>query len=106
MAKVHVKKGDTVQVLWGVDAGKVGKVLEVQPSEGRVIVEGVNIIKRHTKPSRQNPQGGVIERPAPIYSAKVALVCPACKKPTRARRVRSEDGKLTRVCRRCGKSID
>lgn len=106
MAKVHVKKGDLVQVLWGVDAGKTGKVLEVRPSEGRVIIDGVNIIKRHTRPTRQAPQGGVIEQPGPVYSSKVALVCPSCDKPTRVKRERSEDGAPSRVCRRCGKSID
>lgn len=104
--KVHVKKGDQVQVLWGVDKGQRGRVLEVMPSEGRITVDGVNIIKRHTRPSRQNPQGGVIEQPGPIYSSKVALVCPACDKPTRYRVERSGDGERIRVCRRCGKSID
>lgn len=104
--KVHVKKGDQVQVLWGVDKGKTGKVLEVRPSEGRVIIDGVNILKRHTRPSRQNPQGGVVEQPGPIYSSKVALVCPACDKPTRYKVERSADGEPTRVCRHCGKSID
>lgn len=104
--KVHVKKGDQVQVLWGVDAGKTGKVLEVRPSEGRVIVDGVNIVKRHSRPSRESPQGGVIEQPGPIYSSKVALVCPACDQPTRYKVERSEENEASRVCRRCGKSID
>lgn len=104
--KVHVKKGDQVQVLWGVDKGKTGKVLEVRPAEGRVLVDGVNIIKRHSRPSRQNPQGGVVEQPGPIYSSKVALVCPACDKPTRYKVERSEDGEPKRLCRHCGKSID
>lgn len=106
MAKVHVKKGDLVQVLWGVDKGRTGRVLEVRPRESRVIVDNINIIKRHTRPTRQNPQGGVVEQPGPIHTSKVALVCPSCDKPTRAKRERSEEGALRRVCRRCGKSID
>lgn len=104
--KVHVRKGDRVQVRSGVDAGKRGKVIEVIPSKGRIVVEGVNIQKRHTRPTRENPQGGVIERPGPIYSSKVSLVCPNCDKPTRYGTERSNDGEPKRICRKCGKSID
>mgnify|MGYP000153292250 CR=1 FL=1 len=104
--KVHVKKGDLVEVLRGDDRGKRGKVLQVMPRLGRVVVEGINIQKRHTRPTRTNPQGGVVERPGPIDSSKVMLVCPSCDKPTRYRRRREADGSLTRVCRRCGKAID
>lgn len=104
--KVHVRKGDRVQVRSGVDAGKRGKVIEVIPSKGRIVVEGVNIQKRHTRPTRENPQGGVIERPGPIYSSKVSLVCPNCDKPTRYGTERSKDGEPKRICRKCGKSID
>ena len=104
--KIHVRKGDTVEVIRGDDAGKRGKVLQVFPREGRIVVEGVNIQKRHTRPTRTNPQGGVIEKPGPIDSSKVMLVCPGCDKPTRYRRQRSGDGELVRVCVRCGKLID
>lgn len=104
--KMHVKKGDQVRVLSGVDAGKTGKILEVRPKEGRVLVEGVNIIKRHTKPSRQNPQGGVVEQPGPIYSSKLAVICPSCNEPTRVGHRRTDDGKSVRVCRKCDKAID
>lgn len=104
--KMHVKKGDQVRVLSGVDAGKSGKILEVMPKEGRVLVDGVNVIKRHTKPTRQNPKGGVVEQPGPIYSSKLALVCPNCDEPTRVGYKRSDDGEPARVCRKCGKSID
>lgn len=106
MRKVHVKKGDLVKVLSGEDAGKTGKVLEVSPREGRVVVEGVNIIKKHVRPTRTNPQGGVIERPGPIHASKVMVVCPSCNAPTRVRRERSEGKGVARVCKRCGKPID
>ncbi|MEW6045718.1 MAG: 50S ribosomal protein L24 [Bacillota bacterium] len=104
--KVHVRKNDTVEVIRGDDAGKRGKVLQALPKEGRVVVEGINIQKRHTRPTRTNPQGGVIEKPGPIDASKVMLVCPSCDKPTRYRRERSADKGLVRVCRRCGKMID
>ena len=104
--KMHVKKGDLVEVFRGDDKGKRGRVLQAFPRLRRVVVEGVNIQKRHTRPTRTNPQGGVIERPGPIDSSKVMLVCPNCDKPTRYRRRREADGSLTRVCRRCGKAID
>ncbi len=105
--KVHVKKGDTVEVISGEDAGKRGKVLEVRPKEGRVVVEGVNILRKHVRPNpRTNTTGGVVEQPGPIASSKVMLVCPSCSKPTRISRQRSADGKPVRVCKHCGKPID
>lgn len=104
--KIHVRKGDTIHVLAGVDAGKTGKILEVLPKKGRVVVDGINIIKKHSRPTRTNPQGGVIERPGPIHASNVMLVCPNCNRPTRVSR-QSEDGKRGgRTCKRCGKSID
>ena len=104
--KLRIKKDDQVQVLWGEDKGKSGKILEVLPDDGRVIVDGINIIKKHTKPNRQNPQGGVIEQPGPLHASKVALVCPSCDKPTRILNERRDDGEAIRICKKCGKSID
>jgi len=104
--KLHVRKGDLVQVLSGEDKGKSGKILEVLPKKGRVVVEGINIIKKHTRPTRTNPQGGVIERPGPIHASKVMLICPNCKAPTRVSRRREEGKQVVRVCKRCGKPID
>ena len=104
--KMHVKRGDLVEVFRGDDKGKRGRVLQVFPRLRRVVVEGVNIQKRHTRPTRNHPQGGVVERPGPVDGSKVMLVCPNCDKPTRYRRQREADGSLTRVCRRCGKAID
>lgn len=78
--KLHVKKGDTVLVLSGKDKGKQGKIVEALPKKAKVVIEGVNQVKRHTKPSQANPQGGIITKEAPINASKVMLVCPACKK--------------------------
>lgn len=103
--KVHVKKDDQVAVISGADKGKQGKVLEARPRENRVVVEGVNIQKRHMRPSRTNPQGGVVERPGPIAAANVQVVCPKCKEPARMRRQRAEGG-VVRQCTRCGNDID
>ncbi|MBE3576779.1 MAG: 50S ribosomal protein L24 [Limnochordales bacterium] len=104
--KLHVRKGDMVAVLTGKDAGKRGKVLEVFPREARAIVEGVNIIKRHVRPDRQNPQGGVVERPGKIHVSNLMVVCPSCDQPSRQRHRRAADGTRVRVCARCGKSMD
>lgn len=103
---LHVKKNDVVHVLSGVDRGKTGKVLEVHPKEGRVVVDGVHIVKRHTRPTRTNPQGGVIEQPGPIHVSNVMVVCPSCNKPTRVSRRRESGKEVVRVCKRCGKAID
>lgn len=103
---VHVKKNDQIQVLSGVDAGKTGKVLEVHPTNGRVVVDGVNIIKKHARPTRTNPQGGVIEQPGPIHASKVMVVCPNCNKPTRTANRREAGQEPARVCKRCGRTID
>lgn len=103
--KVHVRKGDTVLVITGKDAGKRGKVLQVIPSKQRVIVEGVNIVKRHTKPTRALPQGGIIEKEAPISSSNVMLICTKCNQPTRIAK-KLVDEKYYRACKKCGEIID
>nr|WP_122012804.1 50S ribosomal protein L24 [Maliibacterium massiliense] len=103
--KLHVKTGDTVAVISGANAGKSGKVLACFPKEGRVIVEGVNIITRHTKPRGQQNQGGRIQKEAPIYASKVMLYCDKCKRGVRVGH-KVEDGKKVRVCKRCGKTFE
>ncbi|MGB9791409.1 MAG: 50S ribosomal protein L24 [Thermacetogeniaceae bacterium] len=103
--KVHVRKGDTVLVITGKDAGKRGKVLQVIPSKQRVIVEGVNIVKRHMKPTRALPQGGIIEKEAPIASSNVMLICTKCNQPTRIAK-KLVDDKYYRACKKCGEIID
>ena len=103
--KIHVKKGDTVMVISGNDAnGKKpvkGKVLEVSPKEGKIIVEGVNKVKKHVKPRKMGDPGGIIEANSPIYACKVALVCPKCNKPTRIGHKKFADGTKARICRKC-----
>jgi large subunit ribosomal protein L24 len=107
--KVHVKRDDTVIVISGNDKGKVGKVLEVAPSEGKIIVEGINIVTKHTKPRRQGEVGGILEVEGAIYASKVQLVCnnSKCEKNGKGTRVKYDivDGKKIRVCAKCGKEI-
>ncbi|MDK2821199.1 MAG: large subunit ribosomal protein [Clostridia bacterium] len=104
--KIHVKKGDTVMVITGKDAGKKGKVLSVEPSKGRVIVEGVNIVKRHTRPTQKLPQGGIIEQEAPVASSNVMIFCNKCNQPSRIGKQILADGKKTRICKKCGEVLD
>jgi len=104
--KVHVKKGDTVYVLNGKDRGKKGKVLKVLPSKQMVIVEGVNMVSKHVRPRSELQQGGIIQREAPIYAAKVMLVCNKCGAPTKVGKKILENGSKARVCKKCGEVID
>ncbi len=113
MSKVHVKTGDTVILLAGKYEDKYdskgdrksGKVLEVSPKEDKVIVEGINMITKHVKPTRMGEKGGIVRTEAPVYASKVQLVCPKCNKPTRVGHV-IEDGKKLRACKKCGKSFE
>ena len=102
MAKLHVKKGDTVVVLSGKDKGKQGKIITAMP---RVVVEDVNKVKRHTKPSMKAPQGGILDKEMPLNACKVQLICPACNKATRIGH-KIVDGKNVRVCKKCGEVVD
>ena len=101
---VHVKTGDTVVILSGKDKGKKGKVLAVSPKEGKVIVEGCNMIKKHVKPRRMGEQGGIVKAEGAIYACKVMTVCPKCNKATRVAH-KIVDGKKVRVCKHCGAEI-
>ena len=83
MNKMSIRKDDLVVVLSGKDKGKQGKVLEVMPKSGKVVVEKINVVSRHTKPRKQGEQGGILKKEAPIYACKVQRVCPKCNKPTR-----------------------
>ena len=107
MAKrMHVKKNDTVVVISGKDKGKQGKVLESIPEAGRVLVENVNMISRHTKPRSQNDrQSGIIRKEAPVYASNVMLVCGKCNKATRHAHKMSGDKKV-RVCKKCGAVLE
>ena len=105
MNTISIKKDDLVVVLSGKDKGKQGKVLSVLPSQGKVIVEGVNIATKHKKPTSQTDQGGIVKKEAPIYACKVQRVCPKCNKPTRPAHKLLADGKKVRVCKKCGAEI-
>lgn len=105
MNKVHVKTNDTVIVLSGKDKGRKGKVLQVSPKEGKVIVEGLNLVTKHVKPRRQGEQGDIVEAEAAMYASKVQLVCPKCGKATRIAHKILEDGSKVRVCKSCGEEI-
>ena len=104
MNKVHVKTGDNVMVISGNDAGKTGKVLAVSPSEGKVIVEGLNMVTKHVKPRRQGEQGGIVKAEGAMYASKVMPVCPKCNKATRIGHAEVE-GKKVRVCKKCGAQL-
>ena len=104
--RMFVRRGDRVVVLSGKDKGKKGKVIASFPRLNKVKVEGVNIIKKHAKPTRKVPQGGIREMEAAIPAPKVMVVCPACSKPTRVAAKDVSDGKRVRACRKCGESLD
>ena len=103
--KLHIKKGDTVQVIAGDDNGKKGRVLEIIRKNNRAIVEGVNIIKKHTKPNTQYPQGGIVEKEAPIHISNLMLVDPKTGSATRIGRKLNESGKLVRYSKKSGEEI-
>ena len=105
--KTPVRKNDNVLVTTGKDRGKKGRVLKVLPLKNRVVVEGVNIIKRHTKPNPQRQiKGGVVEREAPVHASNVQVVCPECGKATRIGRKILGDGRKVRICRKCEGVVD
>ena len=105
MNKMSIKKDDLVVVLSGKDKGKQGKVLEVMPKEGKVIVEGINVVSRHTRPRKQGEEGGILKKEAAIYACKVQKVCPKCNKATRPAHKMLADGKKVCVCKKCGAEI-
>jgi large subunit ribosomal protein L24 len=102
---MHIDKNDTVEIIAGDDKGKRGKVLKTFPERNRVIVEKVNFIKRHTRPSQKNPKGGILEKEAPIHVSNVMIVCPKCGQPTRVAHRRLADGSKERMCVSCDEMI-
>ena len=102
--RIRIRKGDIVQVLTGVDRGKKGKILFVNPKKGRAIVEGIRFIKRHTRPSQKNPQGGIIQREAPVQLSNLMLVVDG--EPTRVGTKRLEDGKKVRYSKKTGETLN
>ena len=104
--RCSLKKNDKVKILAGKDNGKIGKILKVDRKKGRILVENVNVMKRHTRPSAQNRQGGILESEAPINWSNAMLVCNKCLKPVRIKMQHLEDGKKVRVCPKCNEQID
>lgn len=105
MSKLHIKKGDTVYVNSGEDKTKTGRVLEVLVDKKRAIVEGINVVSKHTKPNAQNPNGGVEKKEAPIHISKLNVVDPKTGKPTRVGRKLDDKGKLVRFAKKSGEVI-
>lgn len=103
--KVHVKKGDMVEIISGKNKSKKGKVLEVSPKEGKIIVEGINIATKHVKPRDAQQQGGLVKVEAPLYASKAMLVCPKCGKKTRVAYKIFEDGTKQRICKHCSETF-
>lgn len=102
---LHIKKGDTVMLVTGKDKNKTGKVLQILPKKDGVLVEGLNVVKRHTR-ARGNEAGGILEKEAPVHLSNVMIYCGKCRKPVRTRVNILEDGKKARICVKCGEAFD
>ena len=103
---LHIRKNDIVRVMVGKEKGKVGRVLKVDRDAGRVIVEKVNMVKRHAKPGKTNPQGGIIEKEAPLAYSNLMIMCDRCNKPTRVSMSIGDSGEKHRTCKRCGDVLE
>jgi large subunit ribosomal protein L24 len=101
-----IKKNDKVTILSGKEQGKIGNVLKVDAEKGRAIVEKINIVKRHSKPSAQNAQGGIIEKEAPLHISNLMIICNKCAEPTRIGKRILDDGTRVRICKKCGEILD
>jgi len=103
--KIHIKKGDTVYVNSGENRGQQGRVLEVYPKQYRALVEGINLVSKHTKPNSDNPQGGIIQKEAPVHISNLMVVDPGSGEPTRVGRKLDKNGKLVRYSKKSGEEI-
>ena len=104
--KCHLRKDDKVKIITGKDQGKIGKGLKVIRKEDRILIENINIVKHHSKPTAKNRQGGILESESPIHWSNVMLMCNKCMTPVRIKMQRLDDGKKIRVCRKCNEIID
>ena len=104
--KIRIKKDDKVKVLTGKDKGKIGKVLKVNKKTNRVVVENINVVKVHQRPTQANPQGGIVEKAMPVNVSNLMIMCNSCVKPTRVGIKQLEDGKRVRICIKCDQQID
>lgn len=102
----YLKQNDQVEVIAGKDKGRVGKILRVHRDTNKAVVEKINMIKRHTKPSAMNQQGGIIDKEAPVHVSNLMLVCPKCSKTVRIGRRILEDGTKVRICKKCNETIE
>ena len=105
-ATLHIRKNDIVKVMAGKEKGKVGRVLKVDREKERITVEKINMVKRHAKPGKTNPQGGIIEKEAPLAYSNVLIMCDKCNKPTRIAMTIEESGDRRRTCKRCGDALE
>ena len=106
--KLNIKNGDTVMIMTGdkdTNRGKTGKVIGVSPKEGKVIVEGRNMVSKHVKPRKAGDPSGIVKAESAIYASKVQIVCPKCNKPTRVGKKINEDGTKDRICKKCGATL-
>lgn len=103
--KIHVKTGDTVMVMSGKERGKKGKVMAVSPKEGKLIIEGVNMVSKHVKPKKMGDAGGILKAEGAMYACKVQMFCGHCNKPTRIGHKVYSDGTKERICKKCGQSL-
>ncbi|OGP65956.1 MAG: 50S ribosomal protein L24 [Deltaproteobacteria bacterium RBG_16_42_7] len=106
LAKCKIRKNDQVMIVKGKEQGKTGRVIRVIPDKGHVLIEKLNLVKRHTKPSAKYKQGGIIEKEAPLAISNVMLLCDKCKGPVRVGRKVLEDGKRVRLCKKCGEVLE
>ena len=104
--KIKIKKNDIVKVITGKDVGKSGKVLKVLTDSGKLVVEKINFVKRHTRPNQKVQQGGILEKEAPIAVSKVMLICNKCGKPTKVKVGSVAGGKKVRICKKCSEMLD
>ncbi|MCD4743003.1 MAG: 50S ribosomal protein L24 [Desulfobacteraceae bacterium] len=104
--KIRIRKDDKVKILTGKDKGKISKVLKVIKKSNRVVVENINVVKVHQKPTQASPQGGIVEKSMPVEISNMMLMCNNCVKPTRIGVKELENGKRVRVCKKCNEQID
>jgi len=104
--KIRIKKDDKVKVLTGKDKGKIGKVLKVVKKTNRVLVENMNVVKVHQRPTQANPQGGIVDKTMPIQISNLMVMCNTCVKPTRIGMKLLDNGKRVRICKQCNQQID
>lgn len=103
---MHVHRDDTVLVLTGKDRGKKGRIIRLFPTKNKALIEKINMVKRHTRPNQQMPQGGIMEKESPVHISNLQVICTKCGKPTRIGHKRLNEATTVRICRKCGEILD